>query len=51
MKPKFSIKFLNEAVNFIGTLDHKSREKILFNLNKASRINDSTLFKKLNTNI
>lgn len=51
MEPKFSIKFLSEAVNFINTVDDKSREKILFNLNKASRVNDSTLFKKLNSTI
>lgn len=51
MKSKFSIRFLEEAIEFIENLDEKSRDKLLYNLNLASRKNDKNLFKKLTENI
>jgi hypothetical protein len=44
---KFSILFLEEAYDFLNALDDKTREKIIYNIDKASVINDPALFKKL----
>jgi len=51
MKNKFSIKFLEDAIDFIENLDAKSRDKVIYNLNLSSRKNDKNLFKKLTENI
>lgn len=51
MNAKFSIRFLEDAIEFIEHLDEKSQSKILYNLNLASRKNDKNLFKKLTGNI
>lgn len=51
MKPNFEIELLSEAIEFSENLESKTREKIYYNLRKAQFINDSTLFKKLNSNI
>jgi len=51
MNTKFSIQFLEDAIEFIEQLDEKSQSKILYNLNLASRKNDKNLFKKLTENI
>ncbi len=51
MKPNFEIELLSEAIEFLENLESKTREKIYYNLKKAQFINDSALFKKLNTNI
>ena len=48
MKPKFEIKLLPEAVDFLESLDDKTREKIYYNIKKSQFINDNELFKKLN---
>ncbi len=48
---RFSIKFLNPAIEFLDSLDSKERDKIIYNLNKASRIQDKSLFKKLTDEI
>jgi len=47
MKPKFEVIFLEEAIEFLEELDEKSREKILYNIDKARYVNDPKLFKKL----
>jgi len=47
MKPKFEVVFLEEAIEFLDELDEKSREKILYNIDKARYVNDPKLFKKL----
>ena len=44
---KFSVIFLKEAKDFLATIDEKSRNKIIFNIDKAKFKNDKTLFKKL----
>lgn len=44
---KFDVIFLTEAREFLLNIDVKSREKIIFNLDKAKFKNDNELFKKL----
>ncbi len=48
MKSNFDIQLLPEAVEFLESLDDKTREKIYYNIKKAQFINDNELFKKLN---
>ena len=48
---KFTVLFLEEAFTFIDELDEKTRAKVLYNLKKASQLNDPKLFKKLQGNI
>jgi phage-related protein len=51
MKEKFRVQFLNEATDFLDTIDSKAREKIIYNIKKAQIHNDNELFKKLNDEI
>ena len=51
MKGRFRIKFLDEANGFLDSLDNKTKEKILYNIWKASVINDQELFKKIQDEI
>lgn len=51
MNEKFKVIFLKDARDFLLTLDEKSRDKIIFNIDKAKRVNDKELFKKLNGEI
>jgi phage-related protein len=44
---KFKVIFLTEAREFLLELDEKSRDKIIFNIDKSKIKNDSELFKKL----
>ena len=44
---KFDVVFLEEAREFLLSLDEKSRDKIIFNTRKAKIKNDRELFKKL----
>ena len=44
---KFEVVFLTEAREFLLELDEKSRDKIIFNIDKAQIKNDNELFKKL----
>ncbi|MEO6285375.1 MAG: hypothetical protein ABIN80_09455 [Dyadobacter sp.] len=48
MRPNFEIALLPEAVEFLETLDEKTREKIYYNIKKSQFVNDNELFKKLN---
>jgi phage-related protein len=48
---KFDILLLEEAREFLLSLDEKTKEKILFNFRKAEYINDPKLFKKLTDDI
>lgn len=45
------MKFLEGVMDFLDGLDTKTREKILFNIDKANVKSDSVLFKKLNSDI
>jgi phage-related protein len=47
MKQKFNVTLLGEVWDFLDSLDDKSRDKILYNIDKAKYVNDPELFKKL----
>src|SRR5438034_707717 len=47
MIKKFTAVYLQEAAEFIDSLNAKVREKVLYNIDKASLENDPKLFKKL----
>jgi len=51
VKEKFRVEFLEEAAEFLETLDDKAKEKVLYNLWKARITNDKELFKKLSGEI
>lgn len=44
---KFEALFLTEAREFLLEMDEKSRNKVIFNIDKAKITNDNNLFKKL----
>jgi len=48
MKKKYKVDLLGEAIDFMESLDYKTREKIYYNIRKSQIINDPELFKKLN---
>ena len=50
-KPKFKVAFLEEAESFLDSLDEKIRDKIIYNITKASYTTDKELFKKLTEEI
>lgn len=47
MDYKFRVEFLEEAHEFLDSLDEKARDKIFYNIWKARTTNDKELFKKL----
>ena len=51
MNKKFEIIFLEQAINFLDSLDLKTRRKIYYNLDKAKLGLDQKLFKKLTDDI
>lgn len=51
MGPKFKVEFLDEAVEFIESLDEKTKAKIYYNIKLSQYKNDNELFKKLTDNI
>ena len=51
MQYKFNVEFLETVIEFLESLDSKSREKILYNIWKSRSINDAEWFKKLNGEI
>jgi len=51
MDEKFQVLFLEEAIEFIDSLDEKTRDKIIYNIQKARNSNDKELFKKLKAEI
>lgn len=51
MKEKSRVEFLEEAAEFLETLDDKAKEKVLYNVWKARITNDKELFKKLSGEI
>jgi hypothetical protein len=42
---RFEIEFLEEAREFIQTIDAKARYKLLFNIDKSKKFNDPKIFK------
>ena len=51
MTIKFRVQFLEDAAEFLDSLDKKAREKIIYNIRKAQVTNDKELFKKLTDEI
>lgn len=47
MKPKFEVILLGEVWDLLDAVDEKSKDKILYNIDKAKYVNDPELFKKL----
>jgi len=47
MKQKFEVVLLGEVWDLLDTIDEKSKDKILYNIDKAKYVNDPELFKKL----
>ena len=47
MTERFKVELLDEALEFIESLDEKTRDKVIYNIHKARVIQDSELFKKL----
>ena len=47
MTERFAVKFLEEASIFLDNLDEKTRDKIIYNVNKARFSSDKELFSKL----
>ncbi|MGD9555589.1 MAG: type II toxin-antitoxin system RelE/ParE family toxin [Mangrovibacterium sp.] len=50
-KYKFRVEFLEEAKEFLDSLDEKARDKIFYNIWKARSTNDRELFSKLQDEI
>lgn len=51
MKKRYSVEFLEEAIQFLEKLPVKAREKVIYNINKAERTNNKELFKKLTDDV
>lgn len=51
MNKKFEVIFLEQAIEFLNSLDLKTREKIYYNVDKAKLGLDPKLFKKLTDEI
>lgn len=51
MDPKFEVIFLEDAMEYLDKLDEKTREKVIYNIDKSRFVNDPKLFKKLNDEI
>ncbi len=51
VKPRFEVRYLEEAAEFLKSLDIKAAKKIQYNIMLAKYENDPELFKKLNDNI
>ncbi len=47
MKQRFNVILLGEVWDLLDSIDEKSKEKILYNIDKAKYVNDPKLFKKL----
>ncbi len=48
MKKKYNVDLLGEAIDFMESIDDKTREKIYYNIRKSQVIYDPEFFKKLN---
>lgn len=47
MKQKFDVILLGEVWDLLDSIGEKSKDKILYNIDKAKYVNDPELFKKL----
>jgi phage-related protein len=48
---RFEVEFLEEAKDFLDSLEHKTREKVIYNVWKSRMTVDSDLFKKIDEDI
>ena len=48
---RFEIELLEDAREFLLSIDEKARLKILFNIDKSKKFNDPKVFKKLDNDI
>ena len=46
MVQKFDVLFMEEAREFLAGIDQKSKDKIIYNIDRAKLHNDKDLFKK-----
>ncbi len=51
MNQKFSVELMEEVDEFLSKLNEKAKRKIIYNIRKAQVVDDSELFKKLNSNV
>ena len=51
MRRLFEVKFLEDAIEFLSKVDPKAARKIIYNIDKASYIQDPELLKKLSGDI
>jgi len=51
MKAKFEVVLLEEVWEFFDTLDEKTKDKVIYNIDKSKYVNDPDLFKKLKDEI
>ena len=51
MKAKFEVILLEEVWELFDTLDEKTKDKIIYNIDKSKYVNDPYLFKKLKDEI
>ena len=51
MNPMFEVLFMDDVHKFFKSIDQKSKEKIIYNIDKARFRNDKELFKKLKDEI
>jgi phage-related protein len=51
MNQKFKVELMEEVDVFLSKLNEKAKRKIIYNIRKAQVVNDSELFKKLNSNV
>lgn len=47
MEPKFNVLFMEDVREFLAEIDEKSKDKIIYNIDRAKLHNDKELFKKL----
>mgnify|MGYP002064504620 FL=1 len=51
MRRLFEVEFLEDAIEFLSRVDPKAARKIIYNIDKASHIQDPELLKKLSGDI
>ena len=51
MKRQFEVKHSKRSLDFLAELEGKAKNKILYNIDRASFLNDPELFKKLKNEI
>jgi phage-related protein len=51
IKDRFEVELLEEAREFLKTIDEKAKYKLFFNIDKSKKYNDPRIFKKLDKDI